>query len=310
GVVDSEDLPLNISREMLQKNPVIEKIKKTLVGKILGKFKELAENEPDTYKKFWREFGPVLKEGLHMDYENKEPLLELVRFQSSNGAADDFTSLKQYVSRMRSDQNDIYYITGESRDIVEKSPHLEVFKSKSIEVLFMTDPIDEWVVGDIYNYDGKQLKSVMQGDLDLGDLGKEEKDARKKSESKFKKLSERIKNILADKVKEVRITTRLKDSPACLVSEANAVGVHMEKLMKAMGQTVPESKRILEINAEHPILANMHARYSADPKNPDLEEWVHLLYEQALIAEGQMVPDPMAYSKRVNNLLVKVSATT
>jgi len=308
GVVDSEDLPLNVSREMLQKNPVIDKIRKTLVGKILGKLKELADNEPETFKKFWLEFGPVLKEGLHSDYENKEQLLELVRFQSSNGASkDDITSLKQYVGRMRADQKDIYYITGDGREIVEKSPHLEVFRSKSIEVLYLVDPIDEWVVNDIYNYDGKQLKSVTQGDLDLGDLGKEEKDAKKKSESKFKKLSERIKNILADKIKEVNVTTRLKDSPACLVSEANAMGAHMEKLMKAMGQAVPESKRILEINAEHPILVNMHARYSADPKNEELDEWVHLLYEQALIAEGQMVPDPMAYSRRVNNLLVKVS---
>jgi molecular chaperone HtpG len=309
GVVDSEDLPLNVSREILQKNPIIDKIRKTLVGKILGKLKELAENEPETFKKFWLEFGPVLKEGLHSDYENKEQLLEIVRFQSSNGAAkEDLTSLKQYVGRMRSDQKDIYYITGESREIVEKSPHLEVFKSKSIEVLYLVDPIDEWVVADIYNYDGKQLKSVTQGDLDLGDLGKEEKDAQKKSESKFKKLSERIKNILADKVKEVKVTTRLKDSPACLVSEANAMGAHMEKLMKAMGQAVPESKRILEINAEHPILVNLHARYTADPKDAELEEWVNLLFEQALIAEGQMVPDPMAYSRRVNNLLVKVSA--
>jgi len=308
GVVDSEDLPLNVSREMLQSNPVIEKIKKNLVGKILGKLGELAEKEPDTYKKFWLEFGPVFKEGLHMDYENKEQLLELVRFQSTNGAKDEFTSLKQYVSRMRTDQKDIYYITGESREIVEKSPHLEVFRSKSIEVLFLIDPIDEFVVNDIYNYDGKQLKSVTQGDLDLGDLDKEEKDAKKKSESRFKKLSERMKNILSDRVKEVHVTTRLKDSPACLVSEANAMGAHMEKLMKAMGQAVPESKRILEINAEHPILINMHERYEADPKDQDLEDWVNLLYEQALIAEGQMVPDPMAYSRRVNNLLAKVSA--
>ncbi len=310
GVVDSEDLPLNISREMLQKNPLVEKIKKTLVGKILGKLKEIAENEPETYKKFWREFGAVLKEGLHMDYENREQLLELVRFQSTNGSADDLTSLKQYVSRMRADQKDIYYIIGESREMVEKSPHLEVFRSKGIEVLFMLDPIDEWIIGDIYNYDGKQLKSVTQSDLDLGDLAKEEKDAKKKSESKFKKLSERIKNILSDKVKEVRITTRLKDSPACLVKEANAIGVHMEKIMKAMGQEVPEAKRILEINPEHPVLINMNARYNANPKDPELEEWVHLLYEQALIAEGQMVPDPMAYSRRVNNLLAKVSASS
>ncbi|MBN1760928.1 MAG: molecular chaperone HtpG, partial [Chitinispirillaceae bacterium] len=287
------------------------KIKKTLVGKILGKLKELAEGEPETYKKFWLEFGPVVKEGLHMDYENKDQLLELVRFPSTNGATrEDLTSLKQYVERMRDDQKDIYYITGDSREIVEKSPHLEVFRSKSIEVLYLVDPIDEWVVNDIYNFEGKQLKSVMQGDLDLGDLGKKEKDAKKKSESKFKKLSERIKNILADKVKEVKVTTRLTDSPACLVSEANAMGSHMEKLMKAMGQAVPESKRILEINAEHPILVNMHTRYSTDPKDAELEEWVNLLYEQALIAEGQMVPDPMAYSRRVNNLLSKVSASS
>lgn len=308
GVVDSEDLPLNVSREILQKNPIIEKIQKTLVGKILGRIKDLAEKEPENFLTFWQEFGPVMKEGLHTDYENKQQLLEIIRFQSSNGATkNDFTTLRQYVDRMRTDQKDIYYISGETREIVEKSPHLEVFRAKGIEVLYLVDPIDEWVVGDIFNFDGKQLKSVMQGDLDLGELDKEEKDAKKKSESKFKKLSERVKNILADKIKEVHITTRLKDSPACLVNEANAMGAHMEKLMKAMGQAAPESKRILEINPEHPILVNMNARYTADPKDEALEDWVHLLYEQALIAEGQMVPDPMAYSRRVNNLLAKIS---
>lgn len=311
GVIDSEDLPLNVSREMLQSNPVIEKIKKTVVGKILGKLKEMAESEPEVYKEFWKEFGPVLKEGLHVDYENKEKLTELVRFQSSNGSSkDDMTSLKQYVERMRTDQKEIYYISGETRDIVAKSPHLEVFKAKSIEVLYLVDPIDEWVIGSLTEYDSKKLKSVMQGDLDLGELDKEEKSAMKKSESKFKKLSERIKNVLTDAVKDVKVTTRLKDSPACLVSESDAMGSHMEKLMKAMGQAVPESKRILEINAEHPILVNMHNRYSADPKSAELEEWIHLLYEQALIAEGQMVPDPLAYSQRVNSLLVKASSTT
>jgi len=309
GVVDSEDLPLNVSREILQSNPLIEKIRKALVNKILGKIKEMAEKEPEQFRTFWQEFGPVMKEGLHTDYENKQQLLEIIRFQSSNGATkDDVTTLQQYVDRMREDQKDIYYITGESREIVEKSPHLEVFRSKSIEVLYLVDPIDEWVVSDIYNFDGKQLKSVMQGDLDLGELDKEEKDAKKKSESKFKKLTERIKNILGDTVKEVHITTRLKDSPACLVNEANSMGAHMEKLMKAMGQAAPESKRILEINPEHAILVNMLARYQADPKDTQLEDWVHLLYEQALIAEGQMVPDPMAYSKRVNTLLASVSA--
>lgn len=309
GIVDSEDLPLNVSREMLQNNPVIDKIRKTLVNKILGKLKEMAEKEPDNYKTFWNEFGPVLKEGLHTDFENKEKLQELIRFQSSMSEnSDDLVSLKQYVGRMREDQKDIYYITGESRDIVEKSPHLEIFKAKSIEVLFMVDPIDEWIVNDIYNYEGKQLKSVTQGDLDLGELGKEEQDIKKKAESKFKKLSARIKNILSEQVKEVRVTTRLKDSPACLVADDNGMSSQMEKLMKSMGQNVPESKRILEINAQHPILQNLNSRYEKDPKDPELEEWVHLIYEQALIAEGQMVPDPLAYSQRINKILTKVSS--
>ncbi|MBN1600062.1 MAG: molecular chaperone HtpG [Chitinispirillaceae bacterium] len=308
GIIDSEDLPLNVSREILQKNPVIDKIRKAIVSKILGRLKEMAETEPDNYKKFWQNFGPVIKEGLHTDYENKEKLLELLRFQSSNGAtSEDTVSLKQYVERMRTDQKDIYYIIGENRSIVEKSPHLEVFKSKSIEVLYMVDPIDEFIVPDIYNYDGKQLKSVTQGNLDLGDLAKEEKSAIKKAESKFKKLSERIKNILADSVKEVRVTTRLTDSPACLVTDENEMSSHMEKMMKAMGQEVTKAKPILEINPEHSILANMNARYEKDPKDEDLEDWVKLLFDQATIAEGQMVADPLAYSKRVNKLLSQVS---
>jgi len=309
GVIDSEDLPLNISREMLQKNPMLDKIRKAVVSKILGKLKEMAESEPENFKTFWKEFGSVVKEGIHTDPENKEKLLELLRFRSSlSVSSDDLVSLKQYVGRMRQDQKDIYYILGESSEIAEKSPHLEVFKSKSIEVFYMVDPIDEWIVQDIYNYDGKHLKSVTQGNLDLGELGKEEEDAKKKAESKFKKLSERIANILSESVKEVRITTRLKDSPACLVTDENAMSAHMEKLMKAMGQDVPKSKPVLEINTEHPILLNMNTRYENDPKDSELESWVHLLYEQALIAEGQMVPDPLAYSRRVNDLLMKASS--
>jgi molecular chaperone HtpG len=308
GVVDSEDLPLNVSREILQKNPVVDRIRKALTSKILGRLSDMAQNEPEHYKTFWKSFGQVLKEGLHSDSENKEKLLELLRFQSSMAGKDEPVSLKTYVSRMRTDQKEIYYIAGDSREIVEKSPHLEVFRAKSIEVLFLLDPIDEWIVPDIYNYDGKKLKSVTQSNLDLGDLGKEEKQAQKKAESTFKKLSERIKNVLAGDIKEVRIATRLKDSPACLVSEENAMGSHMEKIMKAMGHEVPAQKRILEINPEHPIILNLNARYEKDPKDADLEEWVRLMYEQALIAEGQMVPDPLAYSKRVNNLFLKVSS--
>ncbi|MFP4164748.1 MAG: molecular chaperone HtpG [Chitinispirillaceae bacterium] len=308
GVVDSEDLPLNVSRETLQRNKVIERISKAVVSRILSKLKELSESEPQVYKNFWKEFGPVFKEGLHTDFENKEKLLELVRFQSSMGEnADDLVSLKQYVSRMREDQKDIYYITGDSREIVEKSPHLEIFKEKSIEVLYLTDPIDEWIVNDIFNYEGKQLKSITKGDLDLGELGKDEAATKKKAESKYKKFSERIKNVLSESVEEVRVTTRLKDSPACLVAGEHAMGAHMEKIMKAMGQDISAQKRILEINPDHPILQNMNTLYEKNPKDPELEQWIKLLFEGALIAEGQMVPDPMAYSQRVNDLMVKVT---
>lgn len=308
GVVDSEDLPLNISRETLQDNPLIRKIQKSVVGKIFTNLADLANNEPEKYKTFWKGFGPVLKEGLHSDPDNKEKLLELARFQSSIGdTEDDITSLKQYVSRMRDDQKDIYYITGESRSIVEQSPHLEIFREKGIEVLYMIDPIDEFIIPSIYNYEGKHLKSVTKGDLDLGELGKEEKKEQKKGESKFKKLSERIKNILSEDVKDVRIATRLKDSPCCLVADENDMGANMEKMMKAMGQSVPESKRILEINANHKVFINLNKIYEKDPKNKQLEEWVKLLYDQALIAEGRLVKDPVAYLKKINELLITVS---
>jgi molecular chaperone HtpG len=308
GVVDSEDLPLNVSRETLQHNPVIEKMKKTLVSKVLGKLSDMATSEPSAYASFWEQFGPVLKEGVHSDSENKDKLTELLRFQSSlSDTKDDLVSLKQYVGRMREGQKHIYYIAGESREMVEKSPHLEVFRDKSIEVLYFLDPIDEWLVNDLYNYESKQLKSVAKGDLDLGDLGKEEKKEKDKLESRYKKLSERIKNILSDSVKEVRVTTRLKDSPCCLVADEHDLGPVMERMMKAMGQEVPVTKAIMEINGSHPIMENLLALYDKDAKSPLLDEWVKLLYDQALVASGQPVRDVSAYAKRVNELLIKAS---
>jgi molecular chaperone HtpG len=309
GVVDSEDLPLNISREVLQHNPLVEKIKKALVAKVLGKLKELSEEDPKVYLTFWKQFGPTLKEGLHSDHENKDKLLEVVRYQSSLGeTVDDVVSLKQYIGRMREGQKHIYYISGENREIVEKSPHLEVFREKSIEVLYMVDPIDEWVVPNIYNFEGKELRSITKGDLDLGDLGKEEKKLKDKVESEYKKLSERIKNILADSVKEVRVTTRLTGSPCCLVTDEHDMGAYMEKMMKAMGQEHAAAKPIFEINGKHPVFVNLNALYEKDAKSSLLEEWVKLLFDQAVIAEGHPVKDPIAYAKRVNDLLVKVSA--
>jgi molecular chaperone HtpG len=308
GIVDSEDLPLNVSRETLQHNPVVARIGISLVGKVLGKLADLSQSEPEKYAAFWKQFGPVLKEGLHTDHENKEKLLDLVRFQSSMGeTADDLVSLKQYRGRMREDQNAIYYITGERRDIVEKSPHLEIFKNKSIEVLYLLDPIDEWIVQDIYNFDGKQLKSVVKADLDLGELGREEREEMTKAESKYKKLAERLKNILADAVKEVRLSMRLKDSAGCLVADEHDMGVHMERLMKAMGQETPPAKRTLEINPAHPLIVNMNAVYEKSATDPRLDEWAKLLLDTALIAEGQPPADPPGYIRRVSQLLVAAS---
>ncbi len=308
GVVDSEDLPLNVSREMLQHNPIMEKMKKNLVVKVLGKLKEMAENSPDQFKTFWKQFGSVLKEGIHTDFENKDKLLEILRLQSSMGAKEEYTTLKEYVSRMREDQKDIYYILAENRELAEKSPHLEVLRSKSVEVLYMVDPIDEWIVTDINTYEGKQLKSITAGNLDLGELDKDTKKENEKAESTYKKLTERIKNILAEEVKDVRVSMRLAGSPACLVSDESGMGIQMEKMMKAMGQDVPESKKTLEINPHHQAIININAMYEKNATDPALDEYVKLICDQALIAEGHVPKDPVAYSKRVNDLLVKATS--
>jgi molecular chaperone HtpG len=309
GVVDSEDLPLNISREMLQNNPTVAKIRKGLVSIVLSRLSELAEHDAKAYLELWKQFGPIIKEGLHSDSENKEKLLQLIRFQSSMGdTADDVTSLKQYVGRMREGQKYIYYISGDNRSIIEKSPHLEIFREKSIEVLYMVDTIDEWIIPNIYNFEGKELRSVAKGDLDLGDLGKDEKKEKEDAQSEFKKLSERIKNILSDFVKDVRVTTRLKDSACCLVADEQDMGSYMEKMMKAMGQEFTPAKPILELNARHPVIVNLKALYEKDSKSPLLDEWAGLLFDQAHIAEGHAIKDPQTYLKRVNDLLVKASA--
>jgi molecular chaperone HtpG len=308
GVVDCEDLPLNVSRETLQHNPIMEKIRKALVAKLLGKLAELADTSPETYKSFWKQFGPILKEGTHTDADNREKIIGLLRFQSSMGQSeDDLVSLRQYVDRMRDGQKEIYYMAGERRDIVEKSPHLELLRSKGVEVLYLLDPIDEFILPDIQSFDGKQLKSVVKGDLDLGDIAREETKQQKDEGSKVRKLAERMKNILADDVKEVRPSARLTDSPCCLVSDEFEMSAHMEKVMRAMGQNVPPAKRTLEINPSHPVIRNCNALYEKNPSDVKLEQWVRLLFDQALIAEGQMVKDPRAFSKRIADLLTEVS---
>lgn len=310
GVVDSSDLPLNVSREILQEDVQIKRIQKSLVNKILSTLAELKEKEYDAYLTFWKEFGPVLKEGLHFDYANREKLQELILFQSTRTAEGEYVSLKEYVERMPEAQKEIYYITGEEKGSLEQSPHLEAFNAKGFEVLFMTDPVDEWVVQSLHEYKEKSLKAVDRGDLDL-DSEEEKKEKEKKQEKareEFGTLLELIKNRLDSKIKEVRFSNRLTDSACCLVADDFGMNANMERIMKAMNQAVPESKRVLELNPDHPILkvmAEMH-RQSADDAR--LLDYADLLYDQALLTEGTPIKDPLKFTKLVSQLMVKAAS--
>jgi len=308
GIVDSEDLPLNVSREILQKNAVIQKINKASTKKILQLLETMAKEDKEKYAKFWKEFGNVVKEGFHMNWENLDELKRLVRFESSGTAAGEHVGLEEYVARMKSEQKDIYYISGESRAAVEHSPHLEVFKSKEIEVLYLIDPIDEWVVQSLNEFDGKKLLNVSKGDLDLGDLSKEEKKAQKEAEGTFKKFMKDFQEKLGDMLKEVRVTSRLKESPCVLVADEGDLGSNMERILKMANQKVTASKRVLEINPEHPIMKSLQKMYDADAANPKLGDWYALLVDQALLAEGSEIKDPAGYVAKVNGFLTEVLA--
>ena len=256
GVVDSSDLPLNVSREILQEDVQIKRIQKNLVGKVLSTLSEMKEKSGEDYLKFYKEFGPVLKEGIHFDLASKDKLQELVLFESSKTEPGAYVSLKEYTERMPEGQKEIYFITGTSRKALEGSPHLEIFRSKGYEVLFMLDPVDEWVVQSLNEYDGKKLKAVDRGDVDLGsEEEKKEQEAKKEEHVKhYKDLLEFIKETLKDRVKEVRLSNRLTDSACCLVADEYGMNANMERILKAMNQEVPDSKRVLELNPEHPIM--------------------------------------------------------
>ena len=298
GLVDASDLPLNVSREILQKNQAIHKIKSASVKKVLNELKKMAEKKPDDYQKFWDEFGRVMKEGVVEDFENKEALQELLRFSTTNDSEEKQTvSLKDYVSRMPESQKSIYYLTADSHKAAQNSPHLELFKKNKTEVLLLSDPVDEWLVAHMHEYDGKQLKSIAKG-ADLDDIQNQEaKEKAKEQEKDFSDLIEKFKKALEDKAKDVRLSQRLTDSPACLVADEHDLGGNMERLLKAMGQDAPGSKPILEINAEHPILVNLK------DKDNKVEDWANVLYDQAALSEGAPLNDPSAYVKRVNSLL-------
>jgi molecular chaperone HtpG len=307
GVVDSSDLPLNVSREILQEDVQIKRIQKNLVGKVLSTLAEIKEKEPEEYLKFYAEFGPVLKEGLHFDYANKEKLQELVLFESSVTEAGKPVSLKEYVGRMPEGQKEIYFITGTSREMVAHSPHLEAFRSKGYEVLFLTDPVDEWVVQALTEYDGKKLKAVDRGDIELEseEETKASEEKKKEQQEHYKGLLEFIKGKLAESVKEVRFSSRLTESACCLVADEYGMNANMERIMKAMNQEVPKSKRILELNPNHPIVQVLEEMYAADNSNPRLEDYCGLLLDQALLTEGSPIKDPLRFTRLVSELMVK-----
>ncbi len=304
GVIDSSDLPLNVSREILQESREIDGIRAGSVKKVLDSLKNMARKKPEDYEKFWNEFGTVLKEGLAEDQNNNKTLAKLLRFASTK---DDIekqnVSLDEYIERMNKEQEKIYYITAETFAAAKNSPHLEIFRKKGIEVLLLTDRVDEWMLSGLSEYEDKKLHSVSKGDLDLGDLeDKEEKKKQEASAEEFKKITDSIKAALGDKVKDVRVTHRLTDSPSCLVSEEHEMGANMERILKAAGQDFSSAKPILEINPEHPLTK----KFDNEADDKRLADWANILFDQALLSEGGQLDDPAAFVKRLNKLLLEI----
>lgn len=305
GVVDSSDLPLNISREMLQDNAQILKIQKNITGKVIKELKKLQENSPEQYLTFFKEFGKILKEGVYSDFANKEKLVELLMFETMKNPAGKLITVKEYIDAMPSAQKEIYFMIGENRDVLENSPQLEILRSKGFDVLFMTDPIDEWIVQGTHEFMGKKLKSAGKGDIDLDEETKKETEEKvKKADSEHKDLVDYLKKQLDSKVKNVRFSQRLTESACCLVSDEHDPSAHMERLMKALKQPAPSSKRILELNPTHPLVESLQKLYNKNSGDPKLAEFSDLLFDQALLTEGSPIPDPLAFSRRMANLMV------
>ena len=307
GVVESNDLPLNVSREILQEDVVIKQIEKSVTTKILSELKSMMKKSGEDYLSFYREFGKVLKEGIEVDPTNKDKIKDLLLFESSRTEPGKYVSLKEYTERMVLDQREIYYITGTSRGGVENSPHLEVFKQKEIEVLFMVEPVDEFILAGFGEYDGKKLKSIAQGDIDLG--SEEEKkladEQKKEASGKYKKLIKKVQDSLKDDVKEVRLSDRLTDSASCLVTDEGDMNPQMERIFAAMNQPVPETKRILELNPRHPVIEAMNDLFTADKKDPKIADYSELLYDQALLTEGIAIKDPARFAQLISDLMVQ-----
>ncbi len=303
GVVDSSDLPLNVSREILQESKDIEAMRSGCTKKVLGLLEDLAKNDAEKYKKFWGEFGRVLKEGIGEDHANKDKIAGLLRLASTHAdTAEESVSLADYVGRMKEGQDKIYYITADSFNAAKNSPHLEVFRKKGIEVLLFSDRVDEWVVSNLFEFDGKQLVSVAKGGLDLGKLEDEaEKKEQEDVANELKDLTAKITTSLGERVKEVRVTHRLTDSPACLVADEHDMSANLARLLKSAGQKAPTSKPILEINPKHPVVLRLKT------EEKKFDDWVAVLFDQALLAEGGQLDDPASFVKRVNQLMLEMS---
>jgi molecular chaperone HtpG len=301
GVVDSEDLSLNVSREMLQENKTLHQIEQQITKQTLKSLKELAESDAEKYLSFWREFGRVLKEGITIDWKNLDAIAELCRFESMKTEAGKLISLKEYVAAMPEEQKEIYYVTGMGRRAVEQSPHLEAFRKRGWDVIFMIDPIDEWVVKSLVNFEKRRLKSVAHGDIDLGE------EPEKKDDRSASAAVAAVKKTLGDRVKDVRVSRRLTDSASVLVAAEGDPGANFERILRMVDQNAhPETTRILELNPSHPIVKNLDTLAARDAASPRVVEWSELLFDQALLAEG-VVQDPARLVRRIQDLLTEVS---
>lgn len=308
GIVDSADLPLNVSREILQESKDIEAIRKGCTAKVLGMLTDMAANDKEKYATFWDAFGRVIKEGVGEDFANKEKIAGLLRFASThNDTTEQTVSLADYIARMKPEQEKIYFVTADTFNAAKNSPHLEVFRKKGIEVLLLSDRVDEWVVSHVTAFDGKPLVSVAKGDLDLGKLEDEaEKQAQESAAGEFKSLTDKIAASLTERVKEVRVTYRLTESPACLVSEENDMSGNLARMLKAAGQSLPASKPTLEINPQHPVVQRLKAE--AEREGSMFNDWSSVLFDQALLAEGGQLDDPATFVKRMNQLMLEMQA--
>jgi len=304
GVIDSDSLPLNVSREILQENALLEKIRSGAVKKVLGLLEDMAKNEPEKYQTFWKEFGQVIKEGPIEDFKNRDRIAKLLRFSSTHNDSEvQNVSLEDYIGRMKEGQDKIYYITAENYAAAKNSPHLEIFRRKGLEVLLLHDRVDDWLVSYLTDFEGKHLQSVAKGDLDLGTLADEaDKKHTEVASKEFQPVIDKIKQTLGDKISDVKISARLTDSPACLVGETYGMSRTMERIMKSVGQNVPASKPIFEINPDHPLVT----RLKDEVDESRFADLAHILYDQAVLSEGAQLDDTAAFVRRLNGLLQNV----